>query len=141
MQLFLSLENCKKLKDAGCDVESEYYYELRYKMTGEEEWIDVYGLDESTRSVRRYNISEIITNGEMAEAFFGDYNGENQYHYCGQGGLDDNWCMNCDSHIDWESMVSPVDYHTTKIKNFLLDNKKESAEAYLLEHTVFNQSK
>ena len=112
--MYLSLETSKKLKEMGCDVESEYVFNKYGERARKQENSKPVG-----ELYPAYDLRDIICNGEMAKAFFGDYRsrllirGEKLYF----GGFS----------------------HAERILSLLQQNKQEEAEAYLLEHCIFNK--
>ena len=95
--MYLSLETARKLKEWGCDVEG--------------------GIKSDLNDYKIYDLRDIITNGEMAKAFFGEL----------------YWQRETDKDAQY--------YPMNKVENLnslLHQNKQEKAEEYLLEHTIFN---
>jgi len=83
-----------------------------------------------------YDLRDIICNGEMAKAFFGEEE-TNEDTYL----IRDVEYGNIQEQDVTLSEEPAFILHTTVIKNLLQQNKQKEAEEYLLQHTIFNPNK
>jgi len=104
MDYYLSLETCKQLKEWKCDI----------GISNENDWI----LHEM-ECVNTYDIRDIVCNGEIAKAFFGEY-------------------TNYRIYTEKEFGKNAYDTCSIEILLLLQQNKKKDAEKYILKNTVFN---
>jgi len=116
----ISLATAKQLKEWGCEIESAVvradHNDRLILYGGKHDLIIKEGVtfDESVVIYPSYDIREIICNGEMAKAFFGEeFNARFGSKTC--------------SHIEM-------------IVNLLSTKKQEEAEQYLLDNCIFNPS-
>ena len=130
MDYYLKLENCIKLKEWGCNVDSDYVWtqDIQHCEKMEEGWIscwdeqvegsilrimskkELFGYNWNFRDLENnlfyfnaYDIREIVCNGEIFKKFF-----DNKKN------------------------------HSLIILELLQQNKKQEAEKYLMKETIFN---
>ena len=121
---YLSLNSAKQLKEWGCEVPCKYFTQSDqvqhsvYEYESLQECEDSRDIENYKYSyfINVYSLNEIICNGEMAKAFFGD----KRYSY------------------EIGAMRNYAKIHTEEIMSLLYQNKQEEAEQYLLDNCVFN---
>ena len=131
MNYHISLEAAKQLKEWGCDVESTHSWSVDRAFIDDEHMYTV--CINNSDAVKKgyaidlypaYDLRDIICNGEMAKAFFGT----SEVIY----GVEE--CAECSN-----THFSSKHFHCPNHMAILLkQNRKQEAEEYLLEHTIFN---
>jgi hypothetical protein len=71
--MYISLENAKRLANLGCNINAEEFGFRNMWYTGQGDLIDALLVDTPTYiECKTYNLLYIISNKELARAFFGD---------------------------------------------------------------------
>ena len=119
---YLSLNSAKQLKEWGCKERSKRTW-TKASFEGAE-WKIIISPTTGKDEYNCYSLSEIICNGEMAKAFFGE----------------DERLMFVETdtfaHHEIEKRYLPG--HTAYLADMLQQNKQKEAEQYLLDNCVFN---
>ena len=133
--MYTTLETSQKLKEWGVefDYEIKYYFctvDENILMLTKKEWEDIDYLNYKKIDFPSYDLTKIITNGEMAKKFFGKERRKIiQLTFS---------CEKCLEDYRKESNICGIEYHTTKMKNYLLEDNQKKAEKCLLANCVFN---
>ena len=120
MNTIISLDTAKKLEERGCDVPTQsHHWDTKLEddamvRRSDPKFQKLSYLGEKLYPA--YDLRDIICDWEMAKKFFGE-----KHVYCG-------------GYSEPAFMV-----HTDYLKKYLVKNKKEEAEKYLLKHCVFNR--
>ena len=157
MNYDLSVSASKKLKEWGCDVPTVYAWGNCYNGERKPYVWDIYtktknGVMSSEgnrvnqalyiHGIPTYNLRDIICNGEMAKAFFGEYL---LCYDCGEkvgAPLGNDRIQigtgTCTCNRNFENNEEACEFHAKQMIWYTQQGKKEEAEKYLLDNTIFN---
>ncbi len=137
MKNYLSLSANKTLKKWGCEIFTEKYFISNGCLCKKDSKTPYL-----SNQYYAYDLNEIITNGEMAKAFFGDVL---TCYDCGEkvGKPMGNGCIqigtgSCICSRQFENNEPAFEFHSKQLTSWLLNHEKEWAEDYLLGNCVWN---